>query len=196
MTDNIQLECPGCGRPVSIGQKECACGRPIVISTFNSIGTMSMLEVNKYAGAYRKALSMAPDNKELNASAAFCFLKLKMYDAAIAAFDKAIVENFDNPDTFFYAAISRLRGKKAFLATRPDINKIEELVNSAIMIEPRGIYYFFLAYIKYDYFERKYLNTDPDYRSLSSTAKELGYSELDVTNLFSLLNTECPSPIL
>lgn len=196
MIDNIELECPGCGRPVSIGQKECACGRPILISTFNSLGSMSILEVNKYANSFRKALNTAPENKDINRSAGLCFLKLKMYDAAISALDVALKDNFDDPEAFFYASVCRLRGKKAFMASRMDIDKIVELMNAAIMIEPRGIFYFFLAYIKYDYFERKYLNTSPDYKSLLADAKQAGYSELDVTQLFDLLNTTCPEALI
>lgn len=196
MIDNIELECPGCGRTVSIGQKECACGRPILISTFNSLGAMPLLEVNKYANSFRKALGSAPENKDVNRSAALCFLKLKMYDASIAAFDVAIKDNFDDSESFFYASIARLRGKKPFLAVRSDIDKIVELMNAAIMIEPKGIYYFFLAYIKYDYFERKFLNTNPNYKDLLDEARQLGYSELDITQLFDTLNTPCPEVLL
>lgn len=106
---------------------------------------MPLPEVNKYAGAYRKALSENPDSMELNNSVAMCYLKLKLYDKATEAFERAMEDNFDNSETFFYAAICRLRGKKAFLAQRADIDKIEEYINAALMIEPKGIYYYFLA---------------------------------------------------
>ena len=109
---------------------------------------MSLPEVNKYAGSYRSALAKYPDNTELNNSIAMCYLKLKLYDKAQAAFAKAIEDNFDNSETYFYAAISLLRGKKAFLAKRTDIDKIEEYIQAALMIEPKGIYYYLFAYIK------------------------------------------------
>ena len=58
----VELNCPGCGARVSTSQKECDwCHKPIVISTFNSVYSMPMPEVNKYAGAYRKALAENPD---------------------------------------------------------------------------------------------------------------------------------------
>jgi len=38
-----------------------------------------------------------------------------------------------------------------------------EYLNAAIMIELRGIYHYFLAYVKHDYFERKYLNIAPNW---------------------------------
>ena len=152
----IDMKCPGCGAPTSTGETTCKyCHRPVIISTFNSVYSMPLPEVNKYAGAYRKALSENPDSMELNNSVAMCYLKLKLYDKATEAFERAMEDNFDNSETFFYAAICRLRGKKAFLAQRADIDKIEEYINAALMIEPKGIYYYFLAYIKYDFFERK-----------------------------------------
>lgn len=83
----VELNCPGCGARVSTAQKECDwCHKPIVISTFNSVYSMPMPEVNKYAGTYRKALTENPDNTELNKSIAMCYLKLKMYDKALGAF--------------------------------------------------------------------------------------------------------------
>ena len=180
------ISCPGCGAPVSISQEICEfCDRPVVISTFNSVASMSPLELNKYASSYRKSLASDPDNVSLNTSIAMCYLKLKMYDEAYAAFSKAVVDNFDNSETYFYAAASLLKGKKAFLHTRPEIDKILELLNAAIMIEPRGIYYYFMAYIKYDYFKRKFLNTTPDYKSCLANAKALGYSQLDVNTFYA-----------
>ena len=48
-----------------------------------------------------------------------------------------------------------LEGKKAFLTTRTVINQIETYINDAISIEDKGVYYYFWAYIKYDYYKRK-----------------------------------------
>ena len=67
------------------------------------------------------------------------------------------ISEIDQPDVFFYAAVSLLKGQKAFVAPRAAIDKCLEYLNAALMIEPKGIYQYFLAYIKYDYFSRKYL---------------------------------------
>ena len=194
--NNIDLECPGCGRPISIGQKECSCGRPLVISTFTSVASMPLPEVNKYAKTYQKVLSAVPNNAEAHNSIAMCYLKLKMYEKALASYEKAIEEDFDNPETYFYAAVSCLSGKKAFVAPRANIDKAEELLNAAVMIEPRGVFYLFWAYIKQDYYKRKFLKTEPDYTQMLSMANEYGYSELDRTTLFSILGVDCPSALL
>ena len=189
----VELNCPGCGGRVSTGMVECSwCHKPVVITTFNSVADMPLPEVNKYANSYKKELIENPNDQKLNTSIAMCYLKLKMYDKAYIAFEKAIEDNFDNSETYFYAAVCLLKGKKAFLAQRADINKIEEYLDAAIMIEPRGIYYYFLAYIKYDFFERKYLNTSPNYLECLENANQIGTSGYDIQMLFGLLGVPKP----
>lgn len=188
-----QLNCPGCGAPVSAGMTECINGHPLNITSFNSVYTMPMPMVNRYANSYQRDLSGDPYNKELNHSIGVCFLKLRLYDRALAAFEKAMVDNFDNSESFFYASVCMLKGKKAFLAQKTDIVKALEYLNAAIMIEPRGIYYYFMAYIKYDFYERKYLNTSPNYRECLATAVNSGVSPLDIQLLYEMLGVERPA---
>lgn len=189
----VELNCPGCGARVLLSQKVCEyCGGPIVISTFNSVYSMPLSKVNKYAAAYQNALSENPVNKDLNTSMAMCYLKLKLYDKALNYFEKAIEDNFDNSETFFYASVCLLKGQKAFVQQRSIIDKAIEYINAAIAIEPRGIYYYFLAYIKYDYFERKYLNIIPNYIEELKTANEIGVPDGDITFLYELLSVQRP----
>ena len=192
-THTHDTTCRACGATADIGQSKCKyCKQPVLITTFNSVLSMPMPMVNQYANTYREALQSEPDAKDLNTAVAFCFLKLKLYDKALASFEKAILDNFDNPETYFYAAICLLGGKKAFLVPRDIIDKIEEYINAAIMIETRGIFYYFHAYIKYDYFERKYLNTTPKYTELLTQANTFGVSEFDIGQLFGILGVEKP----
>ena len=152
----IEINCPGCGSRVTLGQKECEwCHGPVIISTFNSVRSMPMPQVSSLANGYRAGVMEDPENKGLNGAVAMCYLKLGIYEKALAAFEKAIEDNFDNSEMYFYAAICLLQGKKAFLHQRPVIDKILEYMSAATMIEPKGIYYYFMAYVKYDYFSRK-----------------------------------------
>jgi len=193
-TQAIDVKCPNCGAAVDTSQKTCKwCKQPVVISTFNSVYEMPMPIINKYANAYRQALSESPDNQELNTSIAMCYLKLKLYDKALAAFEKAVEDNFNNSETFFYAAICLLKGQKAFLQQRPTIDKIEEYINAALMIEPRGVYYYFWAYIKYDYFSRKFYRTTPTYQDALAMANNAGVSPFDIEQLYSILGVARPS---
>ncbi len=193
MAANVEnLTCPGCGFPVKIGDQQCPAGHPLNISTFNSVNSMDMPMVSRYARHYEKELSGNPDDMQTNYSLGLCYLKLKLYDKALGAFEKAIEDNFDNSETYFYAAICLLQGKKAFLQQRPTIDKIMEYVNAALMIEPKGIYYYFMAYIKYDYFSRKYFKTFPTYSDTLAMAIETGLSDFDIEQLYSVLGVSRP----
>jgi len=186
-------ECPGCGRSLTPDMKVCpACDNAVIITSFTSVFSMPMPVVNKYANAYRKALAEEPEDQSLNNAIAMCYLKLKLYDKALPAFEKAMEDNFDNSESFFYAAVCLLKGKKAFLAMRPEINKIEEYLNAACMIEPRGYYYLFWAYIKKDYYERKAIRSTPTSGEMLDQAEANGCSEADARQLFEILGVECP----
>lgn len=185
----ISLKCPNCNSGVDTSMKECpACDKPIIIRQASQTAAMPMPLVNKYLGAYRSLGNQYPENKDINTAIGICFLKLKMYDKALDAFEKAMPDNFDNAEPFYLAAVSLLQGKKAFLAPRASIDKIEEYLNAAAMIEMRPIFYYFMAYVKKDYFERKYLNTNPSWQELLQQAEEYGLQTCDVEEFHALIN--------
>ncbi len=189
----IALQCPNCGAGVDSSQKKCnSCRQPIMLSSFRSVVEMPLPQVNKYMGTYRKALAEHPDSVELNVSVGICYLRLKMYDKAVEAFEKSMPDNFDNPEPFFLAAVTLLQGKKAFVTPRAAIDKALEYLNAATMIEMRPVFYYFMAYIKYDYFERKFLNTSPSYKEMLQTAVDCGLGEADIVELYTMLGVERP----
>ena len=196
VTETHGAACRNCGAAADIGQTKCRfCKQPVLISTFNSVYAMPTPMVSQYAAEYRAALQAEPEAKDLNNGAAMCYLKLKLYDKALGAFEKAMEDNFDNAETFFYAAICLLGGKKAFLARRAEIDKIEEYINAALSIEPRGIFYYFQAYIKYDYFSRKFFSTSPTHHEALKKAKDAGLSSLDIEQLYGILGVSRPEEL-
>lgn len=189
----VELECPGCGKSISLDTKQCpACFRDIIITTFHSVESMTFSELKGYERSYQKALSEYPDDENLNMSMAFCYLKLKFYDKALTYFEKAAEHNFDNSEIYFYAAVCLLKGRKAFRLVHAEIDRVEEYLHAAVMVEPKGIYYYFWAYIKYDYYFRKHLRTSPDYRECLQTAKKAGLSQTDVGQLYDILSVPKP----
>ena len=189
----INLNCPNCSATVDSGQKTCLyCKQPVVITTFNSVYSMPVPLVNKYASMYKNALSNDPENKELNFSIAICYLKLKLYEKALVAFEKALEDNFDNSEIFFYAAVCLLKGQKAFNTPANDIKKALDYIKAAILIEPRGVYYLFSAYLKFDFYERKYLNITPTYLDELKDAKNNSLSFTDAQVLFEILGKPIP----
>ena len=194
MPNVIEIKCPGCGARLQIDQKECEfCHAPVIISTMSDIFSLSAQNLSKYQKSYEDDLKENPDSAELNNSLAFCYLKLGFYDKALEKFDKAIEQDLNNSETYLYAAVCVLAGRKPFLTPRPEIDKIEKYINAALMIEEKGLYRYFQAYIKHDYFKRKFFKTSPAWEECLAQAKADGLSSADVSQLFSILKQEIPS---
>lgn len=192
----IQLKCPSCTAAVSSADKICQyCEQPVMVSSFRTVAAMPMPMVNKYANSYRQTLIEHPDNVGVNTSLGICFLRLKQYQKALEAFEKAMPENFEDPEPFFLAAICLLQGKKAFLTPRSAIDQALGYLDSAAMIEMRPVFYAMKAYLKADYYERKCLNVSPAWQEELDTAKEYGLGEADVIELFDLLGVARPDYI-
>ncbi|WP_294630024.1 zinc ribbon domain-containing protein [uncultured Bacteroides sp.] len=189
----ISLSCPSCGAHVSTQQQNCEyCQSPIILTSFKGVSDMPLPQINKYANSYKKSLTENPDNRDLNLSVGICYLRLKMYEKAAAAFEKATAENFDNPEPFFLAAVSLLQGKKPFVTPRPAINQIEEYLNAAVMIEPQPVFYYFMSYIKQDYYNRKFFKTSPTAEELFTTAIQYGLTEYDINSFHAMLGVPRP----
>ena len=192
----VEMKCPGCGARVNVGQRDCEyCHKPIVISTLNTLDQIGVPELSKYVASYNQTLNVDPSNASISTALALCFLKLGRYDQAIEALNKAQTMDLENSELYFYEAIAVLKGKKAFLVPREIINKAIECLESAIMLEPKGIYYYFLAYLKYDYYYRKHLKTLPDYKAVLAEAQMVGVSDYDITQLFEMLRVPKPDLI-
>lgn len=194
--DVLNLKCRGCGASITISDTVCKyCGGPVAISTFTSVNSLPLPLVNKYANSYRKDLQTNPNDVGANKATAYCYLKLKMYDKALECFEKAVEDNFDDSEVYFYAAICCLKGQKAFYQQKATIDKAIEFLNAATMIEPKGIYYYLLSYLKFDFYKRKFLNVSPNYQDEMNMAMQMSVSDFDIAQLYSILGVERPSNI-
>lgn len=186
----ISIKCPNCGASLTTHTKQCEyCQQDVFIKSFNNLVSMPTPQVNKYMASYRSAALENPDSKDLNTSIGLCFLRLKKYDQAAEYFDKAQTDNFDDATPFFYAAVARLQGKKPFLHNRQEIDKIMEDIQAAIDIDPKAEQYYFMSYIKRDYFKRKYLNTTPTWEEYMQEAIDNGLSSEDVEEFHAMIGT-------
>lgn len=181
------LRCPGCGHAVSRETKQCEyCGRVIEITSFSQAETLTAEDLKKHIALY-SSMTGEKANSALFFSQGVCFLKLKFYDKAIESFEKAISADFSNAEAYFYSAVATLKGKKFFVLSRAEIERTESFLDNAVTFKDCGIYRYFQAYVRYDYYFRKYFNVFPDYREFLYKAKALGVSEKDIDNLYKLL---------
>ncbi|MBQ9638286.1 MAG: hypothetical protein IJV22_01850 [Bacteroidales bacterium] len=187
----ITLPCPSCGASVAQTDSECEfCHSKIIITRLDEARSMSALQLKKYAASYTKTLAEQPDNAAVQQSVGLCYMQLRLFEKAQAAFERAIEQAPDNAEVYYCAAISQLQGKKPFLTPRANIDRAIEYLDAADMLEPRGIHHYLLAYIKKDYFERKYLNVSPAWHEELEQAYELGVREEEVRELFATIGVE------
>lgn len=183
----VKFRCPTCGAPLALDSRECEyCGSPVVIRTVNNLFE-SLPTVSEKNDAGQLA---DPD-----IASALRFLKAKLYDRALKALESAISNDFNNSDTYFYAAIASLKGKRPFLVSSAAVKKAEEYLQTAIAIEPKGIYYYLWAYIRLDHHFKKFYKASPDYKELFGMANNAGLSQADVQDLFNILGGERPSEL-
>jgi tetratricopeptide (TPR) repeat protein len=187
----IDLPCPGCGAPSSTADATCKyCGRPVVISSFSNLIGMGIPDLKKHAGSYKSGLQEAPDDPTLNSALGMCYLKLGLYAEASDCLRKAMDEDIENSETYFYAAVALLEGKKAFLTPMATVRRAEEYLEAGIQLEPRGVYYLMLAYLAYDFDERKCLNRRVTYRDYLAQAVAHQLTQTDTTLLMEVLRRD------
>ena len=192
----ILLTCPGCGARLSTDMKKCEwCHNPVNISSFDNMCNMSDNDVKKYARYYQRKLERNDEDIETTIALILCYIKLKLYDKAIEKLDNQIDLYFDNADLYFYSAVCMLKGKKAYLCKRNDIDKIIEYLDNACSLNTLGIYYYFMAYIKYDFYERNSFNTTPDYKKCIELAEQYGVTDDEKKQLFEMLSVSRPSEL-
>lgn len=191
-----ELRCPGCGENWSVEMKVCpSCRRPVMISSIASVNSISPLELKKYSENYQKILSNTED-RQAEKSLALCFIKLKLYKKALSILEKSLEYEVSDAEGYFLACVCLLEGKKPFLTQRPIIDKIEEYLEACMAMQQKGIYAYFSAYVKYDYFERKGYSTSPNYEEYLALANEWGCSAIDKQQLFELLNVSPPETFI
>jgi tetratricopeptide (TPR) repeat protein len=159
------------------------------VSTLRSLGAGA---ADKFLAAYRKGVARGGESVDALFSMGICFMEKRDYARAIQSFEKAIDLYTEDSEVYYYAAVAMLKGKMAFVTPRKDIDKILEYTDEAIRLEERGIYHYFSAYIRYDFYARKSFNCTPDYSQALAQASAAGVTQDDVDSLYELLGVERP----
>lgn len=197
---SVDVTCPGCGAPVNTGMETCKyCHRPVMITSFASAISMPQPDLGKYIRSYEKMQKDNPDDPAINKSIGICYILRGNYDRAIDTLERAIDDDPDDADAYYFASVAMLKGKKAFLAQRKAVDKIVEYLQTATQLgseyglSQTGLYYYFLAYVAYDYFARKRLNVTPSYNDYLAQASLCGVTTFDMDELHSILKTPRPT---
>jgi hypothetical protein len=68
-------------------------------------------------------------------------------------------------------------------------------LDTAISLESRGIFYYFKAYIKYDYYSRKFFRTSPTWQEALQDAKTAGLTADDIADFYQIAGVERPGAL-
>jgi hypothetical protein len=121
-------------------------------------------------------------------------LRLGLPKQAAAEFELARTGAPLDPDAYYFGAIAELGGKKAFLAPLRCIRMADTLIHGALGLDDRPEFHYFLAYLRYDYYERKYLRPPAPWQASFVEAWNTGLTESRIDSLFTLLSVENPLP--
>ena len=187
----VNLKCSNCGESLSESMATCpSCDQPVVIRRVSSLLGLTPQELSARSRLVDfEAMRECGDPLDVDAdfTAGCCLLRLKMFEQAIVRFEKVVSANPCNADVFFCMAIAVLKGKRPFLTPLADVRKAQDSLIAATMIEDRAIFHYFLAYIKQDFYARRFLRVQPDWRQELQSAQLMGITVEERGELFELL---------
>jgi tetratricopeptide (TPR) repeat protein len=121
-------------------------------------------------------------------------LSLGLFSEAAEDFRQARMLAPRNQAAYYLGAIAALDGQKAFRASLQCIRAVERLIQGAIGLQDRPIYHYFLAYLHYDYYERKSLMAPESWRLPFNRAWDSGLTPDQIDSLFTKLSVVNPLP--
>jgi tetratricopeptide (TPR) repeat protein len=139
------------------------------------------------------------DPKDLAAkyfSAGEQHLSMGLFREAAEDFRQARVHDPHNQAAYFLGAVAGLDGQKAFRASLQRIREVERLIQGAMALGDGAIYHYFLAYLQYDYYERRSLKEQGSWRASFTEAWTKGVTPGQIDSLFRFLSVENPLPAL
>jgi len=174
------LVCPQCSAPVRQGSKTCdKCYSEYIITPVNNLKKT----LEDFEKKIKTKISEGGESAELFTAMGICQMQRGLYKYANSYFDKAIALLPEDGDTFYYAAIALLNGKRPFLSSLPTIRKVVEYLELALGFSEQGSYYYLQHLVHTDYFEKRKLSCSPSSGELLDKSLSFGISDIDCTEI-------------
>lgn len=157
----VTLSCPSCGAPVDDKQEKCL-----------SCGTRLLLEIDNTGTSVLQIKSL---------------IEVSRYSEAVNKCTEFLSRGIKSADIYYYMCIALLEGKKPYVQSRDRIDECIDALDRALKISDKGVIYLLRAYIEYDYFERKFLNRNPNYKYFLANAKSKNISDTECKQLENLV---------
>ena len=129
-------ECPNCGAPAGPSARNCThCKAEFFLKTLAYVGNLGNAAVQKYVNLYKGLLRANDDDGEAMLGLGICYLQLKLYAVATTNFNKAIEVIPDQPDVYYYYALSLIGGRALRTLRDSEVSHILEYLNTAIQLD-------------------------------------------------------------
>jgi len=145
--------------------------------------------VQKYITAYAQTLKANPEDRDALLAIGLCYLKLGLFDLA-EKFNRQLIDAHPaDPVGYFYRGICLLKGKRPRIASLPVIREAEQLIGTAVELDPsNGRYEVLLASIRHDYYVLNGMRVPiPTPEELVSAAKSKYIDKPEVAHIVSLI---------
>ena len=156
------LECPNCGEPVVLSDKQCEyCDSPIFVTEFSELEQFDPDQVTRYIEQYKTLIQRNPQNTEGPLSLGLCYLSIGSYSEARECFE-LVRKASPSPPVYYFCALSTIGGRRLMTLSLSEVRRLEEYLNTARKFDAETPQYrLLLAMLKRDYYETNGLKVPP-----------------------------------
>jgi tetratricopeptide (TPR) repeat protein len=165
------------------------CKSAILVTSVAYLEKFDKPAVQKYIAQYTQVLKADPQNRDALVAIGICYLKLGLFNLADRFLRQLIDAHPADPSGYYYRGICILKGKRPRIASLPVIREAEQLIGTALELDPaNGRYDVLLAAIRHDYYVLNGMRV-PDLapEDLVASAKAKHVDQLEVEQIFGLI---------
>jgi tetratricopeptide (TPR) repeat protein len=166
------------------------CKSAILVTSVAYLEKFDKPAIQKYIAQYTQALKADPQDRDALLALSICYLKLSLFDLADRFLRALIDAHAADPAGYYYRAISILKGKRPRTASLPVIREAEQLIGTALELDPaNGRYEVLLAAIRHDYYILNGMRVPaPSPEDLVASAVGKYVDQREVEQIFGLIN--------
>jgi hypothetical protein len=145
--------------------------------------------IQKLVAQYTLTLKKDPQDRDALLALGVCYLKLGLFDLSDRFIRQMIDAHPADPSGYYYRAICVLKGKRPRTASLPVIREAEQLIGTALELDPsNGCYDALLAAVRHDYYVLNGMRAPvPVPEELIARAGAKHVDVLEVEQIFTLM---------
>ena len=165
------------------------CRSAILVTSVAYLEKFEKPAIQKYIARYTQALKANSEDNEALLAVSLCYLKLGVFELADRFLRQLIDAHPADPSGYYYRSVCILKGRRPRTASLPVIREAEQLVGTAIELDPaNGRYDALLAAVRHDYYVLNGMRVPvPTPEELVESAKAKHVDVLEVKQIFALI---------